>query len=289
MGDDLRRSDKGWLRGAVTTVAANLVFLAAVAARAAAPADGAEPPRGTSAAACPGGPSPVAPTKAVPAPAPLASGESGWTMGFFGWAELDAIYDTTQSFTDSVLNNLVQRPHTIAGDNPRFQGTVKDSRLGFKVTAPPFEGMKASAFFEADFFGLQPPTATQDQSYTYAASACGSTTPSSRRPCWTPRGPDVRSVRLGQLRLLPQHARVPGRHGRGLPPQRSAPPDEVDHRPHRRRRRRGGEACDATRPCHRRRPAVHDQRLAGRSAQGPRYPSSRLRRWVSRASGGGWP
>lgn len=108
----------------------------------------------------------VAP-KPAPPPAPLMSGEPGWQMGFFGWLELDALYDTTQSFTESVLNNSVARPHTIAGDNPRFQGTPRDSRIGFKVVAPYFGSLRGSAFFEADFFGLLPPNATQDQSYAY--------------------------------------------------------------------------------------------------------------------------
>ncbi|HVR01606.1 MAG TPA: hypothetical protein VMT47_05715 [Polyangia bacterium] len=88
-------------------------------------------------------------------------------MGFFGWLELDALYDSTQSFSEAVLNNIIQQPHTIAGDNPRFQATVKDSRLGYKIAAPPFGSVRASAFFEADFFGVLPTTATQDQSYTY--------------------------------------------------------------------------------------------------------------------------
>jgi hypothetical protein len=167
MGDHFGRTENEVRRATVTAVAAGLVLLAAGLAHAAAPADatGAED-------AIPPPPPPVVAPAAAPkiiAPAPLSAGEPGWQMGFFGWIELDGIWDSTQSFTDSVLNSIVARPHTIAGDNPRFQGTVKDSRLGFKVVAPEFEGMKASAFMEADFFGLQPPTATQDQSYVYAA------------------------------------------------------------------------------------------------------------------------
>jgi hypothetical protein len=137
-------------------VAASLIILTAAGARAAeAPAEG------------PALPAP-APAKVV-APAPLSAGEPGWQMGFFGWLELDGIWDSTQSYTESVLNNTIARPHTIAGDNPRFQGTAKDSRLGFRVSAPAYGALKASAFFEADFFGLQPPTATQDQAYVYSA------------------------------------------------------------------------------------------------------------------------
>jgi hypothetical protein len=107
------------------------------------------------------GPAPMS----APSSVTLLSGEQGWQLAFFGWAELDALYDTTQSFTDTVLNATISRPNTIAGDNPRFQGTVRDSRVGLKATAPTFEGMKATAYMEADFFGLPSPSATQDQYY----------------------------------------------------------------------------------------------------------------------------
>ncbi|HXK17858.1 MAG TPA: hypothetical protein VNG33_08650, partial [Polyangiaceae bacterium] len=95
----------------------------------------------------------------------LQATEPGWQMAFSGFAELDAIADSTQSYSETTLNNNVSRPHTIAGDNPRFQVTPKDSRFGFKVSAPEFESMKASALLEVDFFGTVPSNATQDQSY----------------------------------------------------------------------------------------------------------------------------
>jgi hypothetical protein len=111
-------------------------------------------------------PPPVAPLPK--APAPLSAGEPGWSMGFYGWLELDALWDSTQSFNETVLDQTIARPNTYAGDNPRFQATPKDSRIGFKVAAPKYGAIKASAQFEADFFGLLPPTASQDQSYTYS-------------------------------------------------------------------------------------------------------------------------
>lgn len=101
--------------------------------------------------------------------APLLSGEPGWQFGFYGWLELDALWDSTQSYNETVLNQTVARPFTFAGDNPRFQGTVKDSRIGFKVAAPTYGSIKTSAQFEADFFGIVPTTATIDQSATYSA------------------------------------------------------------------------------------------------------------------------
>jgi hypothetical protein len=113
---------------------------------------------------------PVAPKPAAPkAPAPLASNEPGWQFGFYGWVELDMLWDSTQSFSESVLNQNIARPNTIAGDNPRYQATAKDSRFGYKIAAPAFGALKVSGQFEADFFGTVPSNATQDQSYVYAS------------------------------------------------------------------------------------------------------------------------
>jgi hypothetical protein len=195
MGEELRRMGNGWRRGTIVAVSlslASLAFLAGPAALAAKPHDDDDDDDDTAAPAkakaeaaqndakaaeakaddakADDAPVPLAapPAPAKPAaPPPLLANEPGWQMGFFGWLELDGIWDSTQSFSETVLDNTISRPHTIAGDNSRFQGTAKDSRIGYKIVAPPFESMKASAFMEADFFGVIPTTATQDQSYTY--------------------------------------------------------------------------------------------------------------------------
>jgi hypothetical protein len=99
----------------------------------------------------------------------LLADEPGWQMSVFGWAELDAMLDSTQSFAEAVLNQPIARPNTIAGDNSRFQGTAKDSRLGYKLVAPPFGSVKVSGLMEADLFGVVPSNATQEQSYTFAS------------------------------------------------------------------------------------------------------------------------
>jgi hypothetical protein len=181
MGDDLRRSRSLWRRGTSATVAFTLTILSAraMADKRHDPTeqekedteDDAKPPAPEPPPAVPNAPPPPshATASAQRGPAPLAAGEPGWVFGFYGWVELDALWDSTQSFNDTILDQTIARPNTIAGDNPRFQGTVKDSRIGFKVGAPAYGSIKASAQFEADFFGLQPPTATQDQTYVYSA------------------------------------------------------------------------------------------------------------------------
>jgi hypothetical protein len=122
--------------------------------------------------------SPVSPASSpspqpVPEAAPAEGGKThaildnpaGWKIGIHGFAELDTIYDTTQSFNDTVLSNTIARPQTFAGDNPRTQFSVKDSRFGIKAEAPPFGSIKGSGVLVMDFFGVQPTTATQDQTF----------------------------------------------------------------------------------------------------------------------------
>lgn len=79
-----------------------------------------------------------------------------WQLTMYGYAALNAMYDSTQSFGPGIHNNLMQRPGTFAGDHDQFQMSVRDSRFGFKVGAPPAGDVKASATIEMDFNGLQP-------------------------------------------------------------------------------------------------------------------------------------
>jgi hypothetical protein len=174
MGDDFLRRGSRRRRGTSAIVAITLTLFAArtwAADRAREAADDEEDAKADDAEKAAAPPKlPPLPTPIAPAPrgpAPLSSGEPGWQMGFYGWLELDALWDSTQSFNETILDQNIARPNTYAGDNPRFQGTVKDSRLGFKVAAPDYGSIKASSQFEADFFGLQA-TPTQDQQYTYS-------------------------------------------------------------------------------------------------------------------------
>jgi hypothetical protein len=77
----------------------------------------------------------------------------------YGFAEYDFMYDTTQSFNDSIGNNLILRTdvNPLAATHGRFQMTVRNSRIGFRIASPEWHGMRASALIEGDFFGNQPP------------------------------------------------------------------------------------------------------------------------------------
>jgi hypothetical protein len=86
---------------------------------------------------------------------PLRVEEGGWSVSLYGFAEIDAMYDSTRSFSDGVVNNTLARPHTYAGDNPQVQFTVRNSRFGFDMHAPDVGQIKTSGVLEMDFFGTQ--------------------------------------------------------------------------------------------------------------------------------------
>ncbi|HEY1533732.1 MAG TPA: hypothetical protein VGF76_06925, partial [Polyangiaceae bacterium] len=103
---------------------------------------------------------------AEPARSPLSFGSAGWSGSIYGFSELDVMSDSTQSFSENVGNQNIARPNTVAGDNPRTQFTARNSRLGFKIAAPEWDSVKASAVIELDFFGGEPLTTSQGESYT---------------------------------------------------------------------------------------------------------------------------
>jgi hypothetical protein len=84
-----------------------------------------------------------------------------WSTTLYGFVEADQIFDSTQSFNDLAGNTLVARPGTYAGDHGRLIFGVRNSRIGFKLRAPEYHGVRASAQLEMDFLGNQPPNASE--------------------------------------------------------------------------------------------------------------------------------
>src|SRR5271169_3494228 len=76
---------------------------------------------------------------------PITTGSSGWGLSLYGFAELDGMVDSTRSFTEGAVNGTLARPDTYSGDNPRVQGTVRNSRLGLDLRAPDFGDLKMGA------------------------------------------------------------------------------------------------------------------------------------------------
>lgn len=115
-----------------------------------------------------------------PPPAPAESSKPGaapgpgevtskWSTTLYGFAEFDLMRDTTQSFTESPGNGLIVRPTGLAYNNGRTQTTARNSRLGVRMSAPEFEGMKSSGNIELDFMGYQPGIAPANPSVSEAS------------------------------------------------------------------------------------------------------------------------
>jgi hypothetical protein len=79
------------------------------------------------------------------------------TTSVYGFVEMDALLSSTQSFgNDFAGNTQVARPNTFAATHGRLTFTTRDSRLGFRLSAPAPAGVTATAVFEGDFLGSEP-------------------------------------------------------------------------------------------------------------------------------------
>lgn len=116
-----------------------------------------------------GEPRPEAPdVPASPGPAavstgavsPMGSGATAavgrYRVTLYGFAEADAIHDSTRSFVDLAGMAPIARPGTPNGDLGRTMFSVRDSRLGLRLTGPDAEGPRVGGRFEMDFLGNQP-------------------------------------------------------------------------------------------------------------------------------------
>lgn len=95
---------------------------------------------------------------------PLQVGTAGLKdakLRLYGFVETDAIYDTTQSFTEEPDNATVLKRSVIGGQRGRDMLSIRNSRLGGELTlAPTDSGVNTKAVFELDFMGNQGPNTT---------------------------------------------------------------------------------------------------------------------------------
>lgn len=94
---------------------------------------------------------------------------SRWSLTFYGFVEADFIHDSTESLNEVAGNSLISRPDTYAGSHDRFMVGIRNSRFGFRIRAPEYHGIRASANLEMDALGNQPPTATEAATWTSPA------------------------------------------------------------------------------------------------------------------------
>jgi hypothetical protein len=91
-----------------------------------------------------------------------------WATTIYGFVEADNIYDSTQSFNETAGNGAVAHPYGFPGlppatwstqsslyaaSHPRLQMSVRNSRFGFRLKAPEYNGIRTSALMEFDLLG----------------------------------------------------------------------------------------------------------------------------------------
>lgn len=82
---------------------------------------------------------------------------SKFAATLYGFVEADAIWDSTQSFSDVAGNTAVALPTTYAGSHPRAQFGVRNSRLGLRLKSPETAWFRASGVLEMDLEGATLP------------------------------------------------------------------------------------------------------------------------------------
>jgi hypothetical protein len=114
---------------------------------------------------------PEAPTETPKEEAPEQDSEGlsvkvkGWSVGIYGYAALNMMHDSTQSFPAAAGNTILQRVGTFRGNHDQVQFTARDSRLGLRIAAPPTDWVKASATIETDFGSTQPTEVNEQTTY----------------------------------------------------------------------------------------------------------------------------
>jgi hypothetical protein len=78
-----------------------------------------------------------------------------WATTIYGFVEADSVVDSTQSFNDLAGNAQVARTGTYAGSHGRVQFGARNSRVGLRLKAPEFAGIRVSGVVETDFLGNQ--------------------------------------------------------------------------------------------------------------------------------------
>jgi hypothetical protein len=132
------------------------------------PATNPPPPVTTTAPVSP----PDAKSDAKPEPPP--SVQTKWSTTFYGFAQGDLIYDSIQGPTEAVGNGALPRPAigmtaaTYASGHDQFTTTARNSRLGFRFTAPTVNDIKPTGNIEFDFAGNQPTPLSEASTFVNA-------------------------------------------------------------------------------------------------------------------------
>jgi hypothetical protein len=93
-----------------------------------------------------------------------------WAVTFFGHLELDAIYDSTQSFIESMGHAAIARGNTYAGTHGRVIFGARSSRLSWRIDAPKLGSVETSAYIQMDFVDPNAPVISASPEGAYFGS-----------------------------------------------------------------------------------------------------------------------
>jgi hypothetical protein len=91
---------------------------------------------------------------------------SGWDVTLYGYAGLNVMQDSTQSFGTASGNTILQHRGTVRGDSIQAQATARDSRIGMRLAPPTLGSVRASVNIETDFNAPAPIEYTEAASVT---------------------------------------------------------------------------------------------------------------------------
>ena len=93
---------------------------------------------------------------------------SGWDVTLYGYAGVNIIQDSTQSFGTASSNTIIQHLGTPRGNNLQAQATARDSRIGLRLAPPTIGSVRASVNIETDFNAPPPVEYTEANAVTNA-------------------------------------------------------------------------------------------------------------------------
>ncbi|HVU50163.1 MAG TPA: hypothetical protein VHL80_05735 [Polyangia bacterium] len=93
---------------------------------------------------------------------------SGWDVTLYGYAGVNIMQDSTQSFGTASSNTIIQHLGTPRGNNLQAQATARDSRIGLRLAPPQLGSVRASVNIETDFNAPPPIEYTEANSVTNA-------------------------------------------------------------------------------------------------------------------------
>jgi hypothetical protein len=93
-------------------------------------------------------------------------GGEGFGVSVCGFAALNVLKDSTQSFPSNAGNNVVWRQGTYRGNHDQLQFTARDSRLTLEARAPEAHGIRLVGTIQFDFNGYMPTETTEAEQFT---------------------------------------------------------------------------------------------------------------------------